>query len=101
MAIVGLIVNVFVASWLNKGAKRDLNIKSALYHVIGDALASIGVIIGGVVIYLAGKVIFDPLVSIAIALIILSDSVRILQESSRIFIEGVPRDIDLNRAISR
>jgi cobalt-zinc-cadmium efflux system protein len=99
VATAGLLVNLFVAYWLREGSKRDLNIKSAFFHVVGDAIASMGVIIAGGIIYLTDLFIFDPIVSFIIGIIIIIGSIRIILESSHILLEGVPRDIDLNSVV--
>ncbi|MEK7772925.1 MAG: cation diffusion facilitator family transporter, partial [Deltaproteobacteria bacterium] len=99
VAVVGLAVNLVVALWLMRYAHSDLNVKSAFLHVVGDAVASAGVIAGGAVIYFTGWYAADPLISFAIGAIIAAGSFRILKESSHILLEGVPRDIDLNAVV--
>jgi len=69
---------------------HDLNVRSAFLHVLGDALASVGVIVAGVVILLTGWTLVDPLVSALIGLTILIGSGRVLRESVHILAEGVP-----------
>lgn len=96
VALIGLAVNVMVALWLHDYAAHDLNIKSAFIHVVGDAAASVGVIIAAVVIYYTGWYTADPLISVLISLVILKGAVGIMKESSHILLEGVPREIDLN-----
>ncbi len=99
VAIVGLFVNMLVAAWLFRYAKKDLNIKSAFLHVVGDAGASVGVILGAVIIYYTGFNVADPIISILIAVIILTGAVRIVLEASHILLEGVPKDIDLDAVV--
>lgn len=96
VATIGLVVNVVVGFWLMRFASKDLNIKSAFLHVIGDAAASVGVIIGAIIIARTGWYPVDPLLSVLISLIIVYGAVRILRESGHILLEGVPRDVDLN-----
>ena len=95
VALIGLVVNVVVAYWLHSYAKTDLNIKSAFLHVIGDAAASVGVIIAAIVIHYTGFFMIDAIISIFIAIIILFGSLRIVLEASHILLEGVPREVDL------
>ncbi len=99
VAVVGLVVNLVVAMWLMRYAKSDLNIRSAYLHVVGDAMASVGVIIGSVVIYYTGWYVVDPIISVMIGCIILYGAFRIMSESSHILLEGVPRDIDLKEVM--
>jgi len=100
VAVIGLVVNLAVALWLHQYAHSDLNIKSAFLHVVGDAAASVGVIIGAIVIAYTGWYPIDPLLSVLIGAIIVAGAWRIIKESSHILLEGVPRDIDLNDVVT-
>jgi cobalt-zinc-cadmium efflux system protein len=99
IAVVGLVVNAVVALWLRGHAKHDLNVKSAFFHVIGDAVASAGVIVAGIIIYFTGWYRVDSIISALIGMIIVGGAVRIIEESTHILLEGVPRDIDLNEVL--
>jgi cobalt-zinc-cadmium efflux system protein len=95
IAVVGLAANIFVASWLHDEQKESLNIKSAFWHALGDALASLGVIAGAVVIMLTGLSWIDALVSALIGLIIIFAAWGIFKEGMRILLEAVPGDINV------
>jgi cobalt-zinc-cadmium efflux system protein len=97
VAIIGLIVNIIVALKIKDYSHEDLNIKSAYFHVIGDAIASVGVIISGVVMHFTNYYILDPIISFFIGAIIIFGSLRILKESGHILLEGVPRGIDVHK----
>jgi len=73
---------------------NDLNIKGAYLHVIGDALASIAVIAGAVVIIFTGKTIVDPLLSIVIGAMLLYGAFTLVFSSARILLEFAPRQVD-------
>jgi cobalt-zinc-cadmium efflux system protein len=90
VAVVGLGVNLVVALVLREHDQHDLNVRSAFLHVLGDALASVGVIVAGIIILLTGWTWVDPLVSVFIGVIILIGSVRLLREALHILVEGVP-----------
>lgn len=94
VAVIGLVVNVVVALVLRgHDHHHDLNVQSAFLHVLGDALASVGVIVAGVVIALTGWTVIDPLVSVLIGIIILVGSGNVLRKSIHILVEGVPRGL--------
>ncbi len=95
IAFVGLAANVIVVFWLRGEQKGNINVRSALWHAAGDALASIGVIIGGLVILTTGQYWVDPLVSVLISLIILSSAWGILREGFRVLLEATPRDVNV------
>ncbi len=90
IAVVGLGVNLIVAFALRQHDHDDLNTRSAYLHVLGDALASIGVIAVGVILLFVNWTWLDPLVSVLIAVLILVSSGRVLKESVHILAEGMP-----------
>lgn len=90
IAIIGLVVNLIVVMVLREHDHDDLNTRAAFLHVLGDALASVGVIVAGIAIYFTGLLWIDPLVSILISLLILLSSGRLLKETVHILAEGIP-----------
>jgi len=112
IATIGLVANLFVAFVLgghnhshdgddghsadgHTHEQEDLNVKSAYLHVIGDALASVGVIVAGAIIWFTGWSWVDPLVSVLIGILILFSSWRLLKSSLHILIEGVPEGMSV------
>lgn len=95
VAVVGLVVNLFVARLLHDHDHDDLNTRSAFLHVLGDALSSVGVIGGGVIIWMTGWYWIDPIISVFIAVILLVSSGRVLRESVHVLMEGVPLGLDV------
>lgn len=93
IAVIGLVVNVIVALVLHEHEHKDLNTRAAFLHVISDTLASVGVIVAGVLIYFTGQLWIDPLVSILISLLVLVSAVRLLKETVHILSEGMPEGI--------
>jgi cobalt-zinc-cadmium efflux system protein len=99
IAMVGLAVNLFVAFWLRKEQRSNLNVRSAFWHAMGDALASIGVILGGIVILLTGWFVVDPIISVLIGLIIILAAWRILKEGLRVLLEATPPEISVKKLV--
>ncbi len=99
VAAIGLAVNLVVALRLRHYAASDLNIKSAFLHIAGDAAASVGVIIGALVIFFTGWYPVDPIIGALIGIVIISGAVKMMKDSSNILLEGVPKDIDLNEVM--
>jgi cobalt-zinc-cadmium efflux system protein len=95
IAFIGLSANILVTLWLRKEQKNNINIRSAFWHAFGDALASVGVIIGGAVILLTHQSWVDPLVSVLISLIILYAAWSIFREGLRVILEATPSDVDI------
>jgi cobalt-zinc-cadmium efflux system protein len=96
IALAGLIGNVAIAFILGH-RHDDLNVKSAWLHVLGDALASIGVIAAGLVIKFTGWQMVDPLVSGLIGLIIIIGGIGVTKEALRIFLELSPARFDIDK----
>ena len=101
IATIGLVMNLAAASRLHRHAGDDLNVRSAFLHVLGDAIASVGVIVGGIVMLFTGWYVLDALISMAIVLIIGFGALRLLREAGHILLEGVPRHLDLNRVLAK
>jgi cobalt-zinc-cadmium efflux system protein len=101
IAAIGLVMNLVAASRLHGHSHDDLNVRSAFMHVIGDAIASVGVIIGGLIMFLTGWYVLDALISMVIVVIIGWGSIRILREAGHILLEGVPAHIDVNELVER
>jgi len=97
VALLAIILNSGIAWWLFKAAQEDLNIRGAYLHMVGDAAASFGVVIAGIIIALTGAYIADPIVSIIFAALVLWSSWSILTESIHVLLEATPIGLDLER----
>jgi cobalt-zinc-cadmium efflux system protein len=95
VASVGLLVNLIGALLLRGGSRTSLNLRGAYNEVVADALSSVGVIAGAVVIGLTGFYLVDTLVAVAIALFVLPRSWALLRETLHVLLEGTPREVDL------
>jgi cobalt-zinc-cadmium efflux system protein len=98
VATLGLLVNAAGAVILSRSGGENLNAQGALRHVIADALGSVGVMVAAAVIVLTGWRYADPLVSVAIGLLILASSWSLLRDSTNILLEATPRGIDAEEA---
>ena len=95
VAAIALLANGMSALLLNDKS-ADVNMRSALLHMAGDAAASAGVIIAGVIIYTTNRFSWiDPAVSIAIGLIIAWRAIKLLMETTDILMEATPKSLDL------
>lgn len=93
VAIVGLLVNLFVA-WRLSGASGSVNARAALLHVMGDLLGSVAAIVAGGVIVATGWTPIDPILSIVVALLILRSTWRLLRQTTGVLMERVPSHLD-------
>ena len=90
IAAVSFFANLGIALLLQHGAKDDLNIRSAFWHMLGDAWVSLGVIISGGAILLTGWMVLDPLVSLLVVGAILHGAWPLFKESLDILLESTP-----------
>jgi cobalt-zinc-cadmium efflux system protein len=97
IAVLGLIANLLAAKGLHGHSHDDLNVRSAFLHVLGDAAASVGVIAGAILMRYTGWYQADPLISIAIGLLIITGAWRVLREAVHILMEGVPRGMSVDQ----
>jgi len=99
VAVVGLIANLIGIALLRRGSKTNLNLKGAFWHILGDTISSVGVIVAGVIIALTGWTQADPVVAVVIGIIILWGAVRLVRDSVDILMETVPKDISAETVV--
>jgi cobalt-zinc-cadmium efflux system protein len=97
VAVAGLLVNVVVARRLHGHAHGSLNLRGAYLHVVADLLGSVGAVVAGLVILTTGWTLADPLVSLAIAVLILFSSWRLVREAVDVLMEAVPAHVDVEK----
>jgi cobalt-zinc-cadmium efflux system protein len=96
VAAAGVVMNAGIAVMLWRSG-RDLNLRSALLHQLGDTVSTAAVIAGGFAILQTGQAWIDPALSFGIGALILWSSLGILRETLNILLEGAPRGMDLAR----
>lgn len=94
VAAVGVVMNGIIALFLWR-VNTDVNMRSAFIHMLGDTLSTAAVIVGGAAILWTGLSWIDPVLSLAIAVLIIWSSISIVRETLNILLEGTPRGISL------
>jgi cobalt-zinc-cadmium efflux system protein len=95
VAAGGLLVNLISLGILHGIRKGSLNTRAAYLHVMGDALGSVGALAAATIIAFTGWTLADPIISVALALLILIGAWRLLRESTDILLEGVPNHVSM------
>lgn len=95
VASAGLVVNLVGMRLLHGGHRQSLNVRGAYLHILSDLLGSVGAMTAGAIILLTGWTLADPLISVAIALLILVGAWRLLRESVDVLLEATPQHIAL------
>jgi cobalt-zinc-cadmium efflux system protein len=94
VAVAGLLLNLAVAWMLSRGG-RDLNVRAALLHVVGDLLGSVAAIVSGLLVVFSGWMRADPALTFVIAALIGFSSLRLAREALHGLMEGVPLHLSL------
>ena len=95
VAGAGILVNTATALMFMRGRKDDMNIRGAFLHMAADALVSLGVVIGGALYLWKGWSWIDPVMSLAIAVVIVLGTWSLLSQSLHLLFDGVPDSVDL------
>ncbi len=99
IGLIAFFVNLGTALLVRTGSHGDLNLHSTFLHLMGDALATIGAVIAGVLIFFTKANWLDPLVSVVIGGLIIWNAWGILRETVDILLEATPRDVDMNAMV--
>ncbi|MEO3431098.1 cation diffusion facilitator family transporter [Pelagibius sp. CAU 1746] len=94
IASLGLVVNLVAFAILHGGDRRNLNLRGAAAHVLGDLLGSAAAILGALVILWTGWTPIDPLLSLLVGLLVLRSAWLVVRESVHILLEGTPAGIE-------
>jgi cobalt-zinc-cadmium efflux system protein len=94
VATIGLIANLIAIVFLRHA--HSMNVRGALWHVIGDTLSSVGVLLGMGIIYLTGWTSVDAVVAVAISVVIVVGSVKLVRDAVDVLLEAVPAHVDLD-----
>ena len=96
IAVAGLLANILAFWILHRGSEeRNLNVRAAALHVLGDLLGSVGAIVAAIVIITTGWTPIDPILSVLVSCLVLRSAWRLLQESMNELLEGAPRSLDV------
>jgi len=95
VAAVGIVINAVTALLFFRDKEKDMNVKSAYLHLMSDAVVSLGIVIGGVIIFYTHWFWIDSVLSIIIAAVILLSTWRLMKESLRLSLDGIPENIQL------
>lgn len=100
-AAVGFAVNCVAAFLLSIKRRHDVNTMGQFIHTLIDALVYVGVVISGFIIKWTGLAVIDPIISILIAVFVLVNIWRVLKESFRMSIDGVPSSVNANELLGK
>ena len=97
VSAVGIFINGFTALQFFRDKDSDLNVKSAFSHLAADAVVSLGLVIGGILIHYTGWSWIDPVLSLIVAFVIIGGTWSLVKDTLKLSLNGVPSDIDLNK----
>jgi cobalt-zinc-cadmium efflux system protein len=99
VAAIAIVVNVATALLFAGGRERDINVRAAFQHMAADAAVSAAVVFAGLVILWTGQQWVDPVMSLAVAGVILWGSVGLMRESVGMSLMGVPSGIEVDHVL--
>ncbi len=97
VATIGIAINFITALLFMRNKDHDLNVKSAYLHLMADAAVSVGVVISGVIILYTDWYWVDSIISLVIVAVVAIGTWRLLSESLRLTLDGVPENVDLEK----
>lgn len=99
VASIAILVNVATALLFARGRERDINVRAAFQHMAADAAVSAAVVFAGLIILWTGQQWVDPVMSLAVAGVILWGSIGLMRESVGMSLMGVPRGIEVDQVL--
>lgn len=96
VAGMGIVINSATALLFLRDRAHDLNVRGAFLHMAADALVSLGVVMGGALYLWQGWAWLDPVISLAIAVVIVVGTWSLLRQSVHLLFDGVPEHVDLS-----
>lgn len=94
VAALGIVVNAGTALLFRAERHDDLNAEGAFLHMMTDAAVSLGVVLGGAVVFFTGWTLVDPIVAIGVSLMVAFATYGLLKSSLRLTLDGVPASVD-------
>jgi len=93
VALAGIVVNIAATGLLARASRESLNVRGAFLHVLTDLAAFAGTAVAGGLILATGWDRFDPIAGLVVALLMFWGASGLLRESTRIFLEVAPENI--------
>jgi cobalt-zinc-cadmium efflux system protein len=94
---IGILINTGTALLFMRQKDKDLNVRAAYLHLASDAVVSLALVVGGIIIFYTGFYIIDAVLSLIVAAVIVGSTWRLLRDSLRLSLDGVPEDIELEK----
>jgi cobalt-zinc-cadmium efflux system protein len=97
VSAIGIVINAISAFMFFRDKDKDLNVKSAFFHLASDAVVSLGLVIGGIIMYYTHIFWIDPILSLVVCAVIIVSTWNLLKDSLRLSLDGVPDTIKLEK----
>jgi cobalt-zinc-cadmium efflux system protein len=94
VALIGLAANLGALAFLHRS--HSMNVRGAFLHVLGDALSSVGVLVGAGVMWLTGWYVVDPIISVLISVVIVVGALKLVRDAVDVLLEAVPAHVDMS-----
>lgn len=95
IAAIGIAINLGTGLLFLRNKEKDINVKSAYLHLMSDAVVSLGIVIGGIIMVFTNWFWIDSALSLIIAIVILISTWKLLKQSMRLSLDGVPENVEV------
>ncbi len=93
VATIGLLANLGALGFLHQ--THSMNVRGAFLHILGDTLSSVGVLLGAGLMALTGWYLVDPIISVAISVVIVFGALKLVRDAVDVLLEAVPAHVDM------
>ena len=97
VSAIGIVINAVSAFMFFRDKEKDLNVKSAFLHLASDAVVSMGLVVGGIIMYYTHIYWIDPILSLVVCAVIIVSTWNLLKDSLRLSLDGVPSTIEFEK----
>ena len=97
VSAIGIVINGVSAFMFFRDKEKDLNVKSAFLHLASDAVVSMGLVVGGIIMYYTHIYWIDPILSLVVCAVIIVSTWNLLKDSLRLSLDGVPSTIEFEK----
>lgn len=99
LSLLGILFNGFSAVLLKKDAENNLNMKSAYLHLFSDMIASVAVLVGGLLMHYFNWFWVDSVITFAIAIYLIAMGFGLLKSSTKMLMLFTPKNLDINEIV--
>ncbi len=99
-AVTGLAANIFIIFLLKEHFRASINVRGAFFHVLGDTLSSVVVVVGAVIGVTLRIFVVDSIGAVLIGILLVYGALQLMKDAARILLEAAPRKVDETKMVT-